>query len=89
MFNSHMLRQMIASFIRTFAAPVVGWLTLRLGLAEDVVVAFVAAAITAVVMYVWSYFDKRKTEQIIEVALEMPANSSKSKLWEVVNELRK
>lgn len=87
--DTMIIRQAVAALIRIFSAPVVAWLAVKLNLAEDTVTTFLVAVAVAVVMYVWSLFDKRRRAEELQVALQLPADSSVNKLKEVIADLHR
>lgn len=86
--NTMVIQQVIAGLVRTFGAPVVTWVAVKLGLAEDMVTTFLVAVVVAGVMWIWSIFDKRKRAEELQMALQLPANSSVNKLKEVLSDIR-
>lgn len=82
--DSDFIKQAILALIRTAAAPLITWLSLKLDIAPDVTTAFIVGAVTAGVMYIWSLFNKSRYETKIDTALTLPADSSRSKLKDVM-----
>ena len=78
------IKGIIAGFIRTLLTPVIAYLAANGYLGESDATKLVAIIASLVVAVVWSVFSKLLANKKVEVALELPGGSSKSKLEDVL-----
>lgn len=84
MFDSDVIKGIIAGWVRTLLAPAVIYLVANGYLPESDAVKFIAIAASLAVTAVWSLISKLLARKKVETALELPAGSSISKLNDVL-----
>ena len=82
--NEEFLKQALLQLIRWVAAPAIAWLAQASGVTEDTASAVLVGAAAGGIMFLWGLANKWRAEKKVEVALELPAGSSKETLKDVL-----
>lgn len=80
MFDSDVIKGIIAGWLRTLLTPVIAYIAAQGWLGESDAVKLVAIAASLVVAIAWSFISKLWQNDKVLTALEMPPGSSKEKL---------
>ncbi len=75
----------IGTLVRSVLAILGGWMLATGFFTEATVAQFIVAATAVVIAVVWGIVNKFVWNKTVETALELPANSSPSKLQEVLD----
>ncbi len=78
------LKRILASGVRAGLAALTGWLVAHGYASSDEAASFAADVAPALVALLWSAYEATQVNKRIEVALNMPAGSSKAKLDQVM-----
>lgn len=83
-FNPDILKQGLFTLIRYFGPPIIGWMTLKLGITEDQATAVLVGLGTYAISMIWALFNKVHYERKVNTALDLPAATSKDKLKDII-----
>lgn len=81
-----MLREYLTTMLRNLLAPVIVYAVSAGYITEDAATGFVVAVVAVVVSVVWGLGNKYLWARRVDTALELPANSSPSRLNDVLND---
>jgi len=83
-FNPDLIKQFVLTVVRYVAPPLISWMTLKLGLTTDQATAVLVGAIMYAISFIWALANKVRAEAKVNTALDMPKDSSKADLKEVI-----
>jgi hypothetical protein len=78
------LKQYIFAAVRMFGTVAVVWLAAKAQISETEATNVIVAVVTVAIGLIWSFVNKWRNGEKVEVALELPAGSSKEKLKKVL-----
>lgn len=74
------IKQLLFLAVRIFGTALVTWLASTGKISEDAATNVIVGVAAALIAAIWSLFNKMRAAKKVEVALDLPAGSSKAKL---------